>query len=169
MDKKAIEKQVSVLLEKFNYHPEKDDYLDIVAFVRSLGFVVGNASLAEDEDGFLAMRPENDVNIIGVNESLSLEWKRFIIAHEFAHSVLHYEGQPVYLHRDHKKGRNSAENDADYFAAALLMPKDSFKRIHDELKAAGLSENALAMQLASTYKVTMPMASRRIDEVIGAA
>lgn len=56
-------------------------------------------------------------------------------------------------------------HDADYFAAALLMPRISFSRKCEELKKTGLSGNALSMQLASTYKVPLESASRRIHEV----
>lgn len=178
MDKHTIEQQVKILLLQYGYHSETDDYVDIVRFVQSLGFVVGNAALGDNEDGFLAMRPSNLVKnkdnlsndkVIGVNANRTLDWKRFIIAHEFAHSVLHYKEGQVYLHREHIKGKNCDENDADYFAAALLMPRDSFVRMHDHLTSQGLTDNALCMQLASIYRVPLDSVSRRIDEVITTA
>lgn len=172
MKKSEIEKLVSGLLKQYGYNEKEDDYLDIVTFTRSLGFNVGNAKLDANEDGFIMIRPssaerEDDLGdkVIAVNRDRTFDWKRFIIAHEFAHSVLHYKVGDLYLHRENKKGKNETENDADYFAAALLMPRISFSRKCEELKKTGLSGNALSMQLASTYKVPLESASRRIHEV----
>lgn len=45
MDKRAIETQASALLKEYGYESNKNDYVDIVDFVRKLGFVVGNAKI----------------------------------------------------------------------------------------------------------------------------
>lgn len=162
-----IEKQVSGLLKEYGYTPQAGASVDIVKFVQSLGFVVGNAKLPQNEDGFLAINPRDaDMSkVIGVNTDRSPDWKRFIVAHEFAHSLLHYNVGSVYLHRENKKGKDEQENEADYFAAALLMPRDSFKLSCRNLSAHGLTENALYMQLASIYKVPLESAARRVKEV----
>ena len=166
MEKQAIEKQVSALLLDYGYSFEEDSYLDIVDFVQKLGFTVGNAMLQDHEDGFLAIRPQaNNDKIIGVNFDRSLDFKRFIIAHEFAHSVLHYQAGQVYLHREHKKGKSLEENDADYFAAALLMPQASFLRVYKLLLESGMNKNAICFRLASIFKVPFESAARRIEEV----
>lgn len=177
MEKKhEISKQVTTLLTEYGYNFEKDDYVNIIDFVHTLGFVVGNAKLDDKEDGFLLIQPSEimkNVNglsndkIIGVNEKRSLEWKRFIIAHEFAHSVLHYKAGKTYLHRENKKGKGDDENEADYFAAALLMPEKSFSRVYSQLQKNGLNQNAICMQLAAIFKVPFDSASRRIEEVFG--
>lgn len=172
MNKKEIENIVSVLLEQYGYDEEKDDYLDIVAFTRSLGFNVINAEQPEEEDGFIVIRPDPTQDddgfgdkIIVVNDKRSFEWKRFIIAHEFAHSMLHYQVGSLYLHRENKKGKSAEENEADYFAAALLMPRISFARNYKRLQKKGLPENPLLFQLASIYKVPFESVSRRVNEV----
>lgn len=177
MEKKQIDAQVASLLEEYGYNPAEDDYVNIVDFVKHLGFVVGNAKLDDAEDGFLAIQTSdmakngeemsND-KIIGVNAKRSLAWKRFIIAHEFAHSVLHYKTGEIYLHRESKKGKDAEENDADYFAAALLMPVKSFSRLYYKFKEDGLSENAIYLQLASIFKVPFDSVPRRVNEVVTA-
>ena len=174
MDIRRIETQVTSLLREYGYVFEKDDYVDIVDFVQNRGFIVGNAQLDDTDDGFLAIQSSsmakngthiaND-KIIGVNSKRSLAWKRFIIAHEFAHSVLHYQAGEIYLHRENKKGKDEEENAADYFAAALLMPKESFMRLYEKLKNEGLNQTAICLQLASIYKVPFDSVSRRISEV----
>ena len=174
MEKRMIERQVTALLEEYGYDFAKDDYVDIVDFVQQLGFSVGNAKLADSEDGFLAIQSsdvaKNNIGefgdkIIGVNSARSFDWKRFIIAHEFGHSILHYKTGEVYLHRENKKGKDSEENDADYFAAALLMPKASFRRLYRHLESAGLNTTAICLKLASIFKVPLDSVTRRVNEV----
>ena len=173
MEKVAIENKVSTLLAQYGYSFDHDTDVDIVDFTRRLGFIVGNAELPDNEDGFLAIQPQDpekngDVvtrKIIGVNVKRPLDLKRFIIAHEFAHWVLHYQDGQVFLHRENKKGKNNEENDADYFAAALLMPKASFTRVYSELKSQNLSKSVICSQLASTFKAPLESISRRIDEI----
>lgn len=174
MEKNQIETQVATLLEGYGYDPKKDDYVNIVDFVQHFGFVVGNAQLDDSEDGFLAIQTSdmakdgegmsND-KIIGVNAKRSLDWKRFIIAHEFAHFVLHYKTGEIYLHRENKKGKDHEENDADYFAAALLMPKESFKRLYGKFKSDGFNDIVICSQLVSIFKVPFDSVTRRISEV----
>lgn len=173
MEKVAIENKVSALLEQYGYSFDHDTDVNIVDFTRKLGFIVGNAELSDNEDGFLAIQPhpsEKNVGsgtrkIIGVNANRPLDLKRFIIAHEFAHWVLHYQDGQVFLHRENKKGKNSEENDADYFAAALLMPMASFSRVYSELKSKDLSRSVICSQLASKFKTPEESVSRRIDEI----
>ena len=174
IDKSTIERQVSTLLDNYGYSQEKDDYVNIIDFVKKLGFIVGNAEMSDNEDGFLIVHPEDSLNdapdlpndkIIGVNETRTLNFKRFIIAHEFAHYVLHYKMGETYFHRENRKGKGPDENEADYFAASLLMPSGSFKRLYKDLKDKGLNRNLICLQLSSIFKVPAESVSRRIDEL----
>ena len=166
MEKEKIESQVTSLLTNYGYDFEKDTHVDIISFTKRLGFLVGNAQLEDNEDGFLLIQPNDSHDkIIGVNANRSLAFKRFVIAHELAHFILHYERGQVYLHRDHKKGKDNDENDADYFAAALLLPSVSFKRVYNKLTKDGLNENAACLELANIFNVPYESVSRRISEV----
>ena len=171
MNKEAIESNVGTLLTEYGYCFEVDTRVDIVDFAQNLGFVVGNAELPDDEDGFLAIQPQDSGEnkslrkVIGVNSKRPLDLKRFIIAHEVAHWALHYKDGQVYLHRENKKGKNREENEADYFAAALLMPRTSFKQKYLELEAKGLSKSVICALLASIFKAPVESVSRRIGEV----
>lgn len=169
MEKAQIESKVKQLLDEYGYVPDRDTYVDVVAFAMKHRFLVGNADLEDSEDGFLLIQPrktdEGDLKLIGVNATRPLEFKRFITAHEFAHSVLHYQEGKLYLHREHKKGKDENENDADYFAAALLMPAESFKRTYEDLVSEGIDNSEVVSKLASMYKVPLESALRRVDEV----
>lgn len=164
MEKKKIEDKVSELLQKYGYDPKKDTYVDVVSFVGSEGFKVGIADLDETEDGFIIVS-EKFGRIIGVNDTRPIEWKRFVIGHEFGHFVLSQENKNLFLHRENIKGKNEEENDADYFAAALLMPKESFIRTYKENQGK-MSTGELAQYLSKEYRVTEESVRRRIEEVI---
>lgn len=174
MEKREIEKKVQELLKGFGYHPETDDYFDVVKFAGSHGFVVGNSELPDNEDGFLIMQPDSvgtredngiGEKVIGVNSARPMADKRFIIAHEFGHSILHYKDEKIYLHRENKKGKDEQENDADYFAAALLMPEESFRRSYSELKKSGKKQGAICVELAKRYRTSLESVLRRLDEL----
>lgn len=59
--------------------------------------------------------------MIGVNHERDLFTKRFIIAHELDHYILHGENKPIFAQREKTHGRTPEENEIDFFAACLLM------------------------------------------------
>lgn len=160
-----IETDVASLLKQSGYSEDTDSYVDIIDFAHHYGFNVVNANLEEKDDGFIAIT--SNLKLIAVNAERSLEWKRFIIAHEFGHYVLHPVKEKDYLYRkrENVKGKNESENAADYFAAALLMPKKAFLKQYQDLKEQELSENTICMQLSSIFKVPLDSVSRRILEL----
>ena len=146
---KELEEQVNKIFRKSQYNDDKD-YIDVISIAQNLGFEVGNAMIEEDMDGFILINEnqgdqENQEKLlgiqtdklIGVNSKRPIEWKRFIIAHELGHYMLDYVGKNnngMFAHREHKKGRSERENEIDFFAASLLMPKEKFKKEYIQLK-----------------------------------
>ena len=136
MDTSKIEKSVKDTLRSVKYTISGCS-VDVIDVAKRLGFVVGNAVLNEEDDGFIVVEEGRKEimgiktdKLIGVNSDRSLAWKRFIIAHELGHYVLHFKEKNLkglYAHRDHKRGRDELENEADFFAANLLMPRESFE------------------------------------------
>ena len=165
MKKELIEEKVANLLYQHGYNAERDDYVDIVKLIKKDGFSVVNALLPEAEDGFLAIRPVNDeyAKIIGVNANRPIEWKRFVIAQQYACSILHYENKKIILHHEIRMRKDAEENDTDYFAAALLMPCKSFKRVFERLKNVELSKHMIYLNLAVIYGVPIKKAKLRAD------
>lgn len=89
----------------------------------------------------LTVRGEQDFTI-HLPPATSDRRDRFTIAHELGHYFLHY----LYPERENavrfsRGGSNRAETEANYFAASLLMPEESFKAAHQEL---GANPGALA-------------------------
>lgn len=169
MEKLEMEKVISGLLTVNGCDPEKNTYVDITRLSCRLGFNVGNAKLDESEEGFVAVRPSSTKRkdtlgdkVIGVNRVREVVWKRFIIAHELAHFVLHY----LYLHKYNKKvEKGTEEKEASYFAAALLMPRVSFSLKYKKCKQSGLFGNALLFRLSAIYKVPLEIVAFRIEAI----
>lgn len=174
MEKKQIEEKAMRLMEEINYRDEREE-IDIIQIANSLGFAVGNAILNDDDDGFIIVKEgEKELlgiktdKLIGVNSTRTLEWKRFIIAHEIAHYCLHYskeQSKGMYAHREHKKGKNETENAADYFAANLLMPREKFTKKFEEFKNKGLEHEEIVLLLARKFVVMPKTIERRIGEL----
>lgn len=174
MNKAHIEQKALDTLKKVQYKDDADS-IDVIEVAQKLGFVVGNAMMDDDIDGFIIVEQGKEKilgsktdKLIGVNAKKDLAWKRFIIAHEIGHYVLHYEenaNNGMYAHRDHKKGKNEKENDVDFFAANLLMPRDKFCKKYNELAEKNLSRDEMIILLAEKFGVTRRMTERRLGEV----
>lgn len=173
MEKLEMEKVISGLLTVNGCDPEKNTYVDITRLSCRLGFNVGNAKLDESEEGFVAVRPSSTKRkdtlgdkVIGVNRVREVVWKRFIIAHELAHFVLHYKMGSLYLHKYNKKvEKGTEEKEASYFAAALLMPRVSFSLKYKKCKQSGLFGNSLLFRLSAIYKVPLEIVAFRIEAI----
>lgn len=173
-ERMEIEGKALELMNSIGYS-DNSDSIDIIDIAHKMGFAVGNAILKDDMDGFIIVdESKKEIlgiktdKLIGVNSERELSWKRFIIAHEIAHYVLHYSPEKdngMYAHRDHKKGKNKQENEADFFAANLLMPRDKFVSKYKEFKAKGLSLEETILLLADKFIVTQITAQRRIEEL----
>ena len=168
MDKRQIEDRAEKVLEAINYDFENDTYVDAVKLARFFGFsVYQDKSLQVSEDGSISVDHEDEkfIGNIVINEDRRFEFKRFVITHELAHYLLHYQNDNKFFkHRENIKGKNLEENDADYLAACLLMPAKSFKKQYNSLKN-GKTEIGIIMELKKKFLVPEESISRRIEEV----
>ena len=62
-------------------------------------------------------------------------------------------------------GKDEQENEADYFAACILMPQHSFVRHYNQLKERGLGIVDIIDNLQAIFKTPRESVKRRIDEV----
>ncbi len=172
MEKKEIEKKAEDILNE--YQPNTLQGVDVIEIAREMGFLVGNIDLDDNEDGFVIVNEDKkgipgqpSKKIIGVNSNRSPKSKMFIIAHELGHYTFEKEKSDIiYSHRECAKGRTDYENDIDYFAACLLMPKDSFNKRYEALKT--IYENdyeSIIRELSDVFKVTVNAVTRRIEEI----
>lgn len=115
-----MKKRLKKYLKKYNV--SEAEAIDIVDLAENIGFIVGNALLKNDEDGFIISNPDVDVvpgfpsnKIIGVNSNRDYFLKRFIIAHELGHYTLADVGEKLFAHRENKIGKSKEENEFDFF------------------------------------------------------
>lgn len=174
MELKDIEALALKTLKDVSYQ-DSSDSIDIINVANLLGFQVANAAMDDNVDGFILVDENRDEllglptnKLIGVNSSRTLQWKRFIIAHEIGHYAIHCHEKGnigLFAHREHAKGKSRTENEVDYFAANILMPRDKFTNKYTELRNKGLSVQEAAVLLADKFVVTNIMAERRIEEL----
>lgn len=152
---------------------------DLTKFLtEKYGFIIGVQPLDKNTTGVLLV-DDNDYilntqahRLISVNMNLGVSdeyvynlKKRFIIAHEFAHYILHKQNAVQFAHRDTDKKETSDEKEADYFARCLLMPK---KLVESVLRVEGIQEQSLcdkASIVSRLFSVTITKAKLRITEL----
>ena len=94
--------------------------------------------------------------LIGINSGEAPTRQRFTIAHELGHFFLHPQKDAfVDFRKEVSRGevRSPRERQADMFAAALLMPRQSLLKEFKRMAKEGLAENTIEV-LAKHYAVS---------------
>lgn len=152
---KAV-KGVSVDLEKIT------TYLDI-----KLEYETFEDSLS----GFLAKK-DNKFAIF-INENHHINRKRFTLAHELGHYMLHKELLSVFidkkvsfgqLNRDlnSQTGEDAMEREANYFASCLLMPR---YLIESEISKLEENDDSIISKLSKKLKVSEQAMAIRLSKL----
>ena len=164
MKRKDIEEKAKNILMD---HSLMDIPVDPLSVAKALNIKVMNAKFAEpDKSGAVTKR--NKIGSIFVNHEDSSTRKRFTIAHELGHLVMHMNDNEDGEYIDNIDNFRSTVNDtawsedkrkeweANLFAAALLMHEDlvrrEWKRTKDLSQLAWrfqVSESAMAIRLSS--------------------
>lgn len=174
--RKQIESIVNNIIKE---HKLAAPGFDLTKFlIREYDFKIGAQTLDKNTTGILIVDDDKyisntDTNrLISVNRDLGVNdayvynlKKRFIIAHEFAHFILHKNNHVQYAHRDTDKKDSAEEREADYFARCLLMPKVV---VLDVLQIEGVKEQSLCDKadiVSRLFSVTRSKAKERIEEL----
>lgn len=128
----------------------------------------------DDKDGVSGVfMVTNSVPTIGYNSNQSPVRQRFTIAHELGHFILHNSNDPQEVFVDHNTyplfrdensstGASIIEQQANAFAAALLMPErlvtQEIKNLHLDLT----DESAELTELARKFNVSLMAMSIRL-------
>ena len=126
--------------------------------------------IGESADLGFAMRRDTDT-IIFTNTSSRLSREIFTLAHEIGHTILHF-GDGVSFMDDaviiSEKNADEKEQEANYFAACLLMPVDMVDKFLD-LEIIDFEKNRLsAMDIArmmSEFGVSFDMVLNRLESL----
>lgn len=166
-----IELRASQLANKLN---KSKGYVDVFDIAEKLGLQVSEHDLGDNVSGVLYI--DKGKGVIGYNKKESEVRRRFTVAHEIGHFLLHRLENEVFvdkkvfvpLFRDDKSttGEIKQEREANAFAAALLMPKE---RVVKELKNIefdlGDDKDDVISKLASNFKVSSQAMMYRISNL----
>jgi Zn-dependent peptidase ImmA (M78 family) len=159
-----IERVVSNLLVEYQVAGAP---VPIEKIVKGHGITLQSGDLG-DVSGLLARSP--DKTVIGVNASHPPTRRRFTIAHEFGHYILH-EGMHSHVDKEYRVNFRSPESaagthvpeiEANFFAASILMPREFL--IRDDAHTA-LDNDVGVQRLAAKYKVSGHAMSLRLANV----
>jgi Zn-dependent peptidase ImmA (M78 family) len=147
-------------------HQKGDLPVQTVTLARDLGLRVFKVPNWDDElSGMIKKNPENEGGFdIFVNADHPRKRRRFTIAHEIAHAVLHPHliGDGVADDALYRSGlSNAVEAQANRLAADILMPRDRLS----ELLSSGITSIAT---LASKFDVSEQAMSIRLGVPQGA-
>lgn len=109
---------------------------NLVNLAKALGIEVyeSNFTKHDNVDGFIEYPQKNTEKIkIYLNKNRPPERKKFTLAHELGHYVLHHDNKKMYRvdEVDYSKDdeETKKETEANYFAASLLVPEEKLKSI----------------------------------------
>ena len=129
MTKKEVVRRAKNFCNKYSI---KSYPVDIIKLCNQVGLKVFEEYLPAEVSGFIIIQndsiPKYGINkVVVVNLQDSPTRRRFTIAHELAHFVLHRdESELLYAHRD--AGQNNyIEQEANLFASNILMPEELVK------------------------------------------
>ncbi len=145
--------------------------IPIKEIVTQLGLHLISYDLGDEVSGILVI--ENDKGTIGFNPKNSKVRQRFTIAHELGHYLLHkHASSEVFVDKDFIVKYRSAkqysfaeikqEQEANLFAAAILMPKELIKAELSKKDYNDLSETDFIAAMAKIFDVSIPAMTYRI-------
>lgn len=169
---RKIELRASQIASKLNDKGKK--HIDVNDIAIKLGIQVSEHDLGPNVSGVLYI--DKGKGVIGYSKHESEVRRRFTIAHEIGHFILHRLDNELFvdkmefkaLYRDDKSstGDIKQEREANAFAAALLMPKE---RVIEELNKmifdlADEKGDAIK-KLSDTFKVSSQAMMYRISNL----
>ena len=142
---------------------------DIFKLIKNRGFVCEEEDLEDGMSGALII--DGNLKIIVLNKSDSERRKRFTMAHEMGHDLLHRDfsvsispkGQGYTFFRDRKSftGEHGKEIEANHFASCLLMPED---KILQKINSDTFQDSSIEV-LANQFKVSKIAMAIRISKL----
>lgn len=173
MDKKQIKMQAEQFCQDngINEYPVK-----IVNICNQKGIKVFEEYINPDVSGLIVV-DEKEWEKYGTNKFIvvnladSPERRRFTIAHELAHYVLHRRDNLLYAHRDvnnQSLRQNEIEAEANYFATNILMPENLVRERVEDIKKIlwGVAPNfTLVNEVADSFLVSKKAAEVRLKQL----
>ncbi len=161
--KAGIEKFAEDLAKKIGFGP--GDSIEELVQKSGGKLVVGTSGFGDKDSGSIVAREVNDFEIF-VSRHTSLKRDRFTIAHEIGHLLLHFKAikdqneaavmRATRYVDPEDQDQQRAEWEANWFAAAFLMPSEDFFKAFDE---GGLS---MAAEVCGVSHVAAEIRAKRL-------
>lgn len=169
--KKVTDASFQLLLKaKVNKAP-----IDIEKVARISGVALEQTDLGNDVSGMLVIHKGHA--IIAYSPDQGNQRKRFTIAHELGHFMLHRDdsADTVFVDKDfivkYRSNKSYSEielrqeQEANAFAASLLMPKELIFEELSKQRLRNMSESELIEELAEIFDVSIPAMTFRLSNL----
>lgn len=126
---------------------------DIYTILENAGIIIVEEDLDVDSFDGVSFMTDKGFYVMIINKNFSNDHKRFTIAHELGHMVMHLSNKyPIPNYRD-------KEDEAHRFASEFLMPQSAIKRSLQDLKLS------YAASLKSYWLTSMASIIRRAKDL----
>ena len=166
--KREIRKKANSFREKCKV--SKYGIIDLFQDCKRQEFKLLRYPLGENADFGFTVKKDNDI-IIFTNSCSRLSREIFTLAHEIGHVILHLEKVNSFIDNNitiNEKSADENEQEANYFAACLLMPRDDVFRFIDLEISNSQGKDLSAMDIArimSEFKVSFDMTLNRLESL----
>lgn len=160
------------ILDLADQFEQKDGYIDVVKLAEKLNISIFEKLLPDNEPGYISFDEADNSFYITVNSNNHINRKRFTIAHELAHFVLHKEEIKLNKQIDRlgsKSLKKAEEEKADRLASEILIPTKSLRRSLSGygMKNGDIITESIIDKLVKKFnvsKVAMIIRLRRLEE-----
>lgn len=142
--------------------------IDLFKECERLGYKLLRYPLGDNADLGFTIKKDNDI-VIFTNSCSRLSREIFTLAHEIGHVILHLDDKNSFIDDSvtiNGRCTDEKEQEANYFAACLLMPSDDVDRFIDleiqDFQEKGLSAMDIA-RIMSEFNVSFDMALNRLE------
>lgn len=174
----ATAQSESLAIDMIQKHRVSGPAVPIKDIVKAEGLNIIPYNLGPGVSGTLVI--ENERGYIGYSPSESKQRQRFTIAHELGHFLLHtklHNSRQIFIDSSFIVKYRSAKNYSDYewrqeqeanaFAAAVLMPEKFITAELSKPAVQKLDEGELIEFLAKKFEVSIPAMTFRFNKING--
>jgi Zn-dependent peptidase ImmA (M78 family) len=144
--------------------------IDLFKECERLGYKLLRYPLGDNADLGFTIKKDNDI-VIFTNSCSRLSREIFTLAHEIGHVIMHLDKENSFIDDNvtiNDRSTDEKEQEANYFAACLLMPSDDVDRFIDleiqDFQKKGLSAMDIA-RIMSEFNVSFDMALNRLESL----
>lgn len=165
-------REIRIIADSFREKCKVSRYgiIDLFKECERAGFKLIRYPFNEETDLGFAMKRDDDT-IIFTNSGSRLTREIFTLAHEIGHVFLHMESMPSFVDNSMTisgKSPDKMEQEANYFAACLLMPDNEVGKFFDlelnSFEATGLTAMDI-VRIMSEFNVSFEMALNRLENL----